>query len=75
LLFMRETGLDWGYMAAAATIMMVPMLLSTVFVQRGLVRGLTMGAVKSLPKASSGFSGILIQPLSVGVSESSRGCA
>ncbi len=46
MLFMRETGIDWGYMTAAATIMMVPMLVSTVFVQRGLVRGLTMGAVK-----------------------------
>ncbi len=46
MLFMRETGIDWGYMTAAATIMMLPMLVSTVFVQRGLVRGLTMGAVK-----------------------------
>jgi len=46
LLFMRETGIDWGNMTAAATIMMLPMLVSTIFVQRGLVRGLTMGAIK-----------------------------
>jgi multiple sugar transport system permease protein len=45
-LFMRETGIDWGYMTAAATLMMLPTLISTVFIQKGLVRGLTLGAVK-----------------------------
>lgn len=45
-LFMRETGIDWGFMTAAATLMMLPTLISTVFIQKGLVRGLTMGAVK-----------------------------
>ena len=45
-LFMRETGIDWGRMTAAAVVMMLPTLLFTVFAQRFLVRGLTFGAVK-----------------------------
>jgi multiple sugar transport system permease protein len=45
-LFMRETGIDWGHMCAAAVVMMVPMLIVTLFIQRYLVRGLTFGAVK-----------------------------
>jgi multiple sugar transport system permease protein len=45
-LFMRETGIDWGYMTAAASLMMLPTLISTVFIQKGLVRGLTFGAIK-----------------------------
>jgi multiple sugar transport system permease protein len=45
-LFMRETGIDWGHMCAAAVVMMVPMLIFTLFIKRYLVRGLTFGAVK-----------------------------
>lgn len=45
-LFMRQTGIEWGYMTAAATLMMLPMIVCTFFVRRGLTRGLTMGAVK-----------------------------
>lgn len=45
-LFMKETGIDWGRMTAAATIMMIPTLLFTLVAQRFLVRGLTFGAVK-----------------------------
>ncbi|MCC6314313.1 MAG: carbohydrate ABC transporter permease [Thermomicrobiales bacterium] len=45
-LFVRETGIDWGYMTAAASLMMLPMVIATLFVRRGLARGLTMGAVK-----------------------------
>jgi ABC-type glycerol-3-phosphate transport system permease component len=45
-LFVRETGIDWGYMTAAASLMMLPMVMATLFVRRGLARGLTMGAVK-----------------------------
>ncbi len=45
-LFMRETGIDWGRMTAAAVVMMVPTLLFTLVAQRYLVRGLTFGAVK-----------------------------
>jgi multiple sugar transport system permease protein len=45
-LFMRETGIDWGRMTAAAVVMMLPTLLFTLFALRFLVRGLTFGAVK-----------------------------
>ncbi|MCA9858348.1 MAG: carbohydrate ABC transporter permease [Thermomicrobiales bacterium] len=45
-LFMRQTGIEWGYMTAAATVMMLPMIVCTFFVRRGLTRGLTLGAVK-----------------------------
>jgi multiple sugar transport system permease protein len=45
-LFMRETGILWGHMTAAAVVMMVPTVILTFFIQRYLVRGLTFGAVK-----------------------------
>jgi multiple sugar transport system permease protein len=45
-LFMRETGIDWGHMTAAAVVMIVPMMIFTFFAQRFLVRGLTFGAIK-----------------------------
>ena len=45
-LFMRETGIDWGRMTAAAVVMMLPTMLFTLFALRYLVRGLTFGAVK-----------------------------
>ena len=45
-LFMRETGIDWGHMCAVAAVMMIPMLIFTLFIQRYLVRGLTFGAIK-----------------------------
>ena len=45
-LFMRETGIDWGRMTAAAVVMMLPTLIFTLFALRYLVRGLTFGAVK-----------------------------
>lgn len=45
-LFMRETGILWGHMTAAAVIMMLPTVVLTFFIQRYLVRGLTFGAVK-----------------------------
>jgi multiple sugar transport system permease protein len=45
-LFMRETGILWGHMTAAAVVMMVPVILLVFFIQRYLVRGLTFGAVK-----------------------------
>jgi multiple sugar transport system permease protein len=45
-LFMRETGILWGHMTAAAVFMMLPTLVLTFFIQRYLVRGLTFGAVK-----------------------------
>ncbi len=45
-LFMKEFGIQWGYMAATAIIMIVPLFIFTLFIQRYLVRGLTMGAIK-----------------------------
>jgi len=45
-LFMKEFGIQWGYMAASAITMIVPLFIFTLFIQRYLVRGLTMGAIK-----------------------------
>ncbi len=44
--FVHEASLDWGAMMAYATIITVPVLLLTLFVQRHIVTGLTMGGVK-----------------------------
>jgi multiple sugar transport system permease protein len=44
--FIRETGIMWGHMAAAGVVIMAPMVLFSLAVQRYLVRGLTMGAIK-----------------------------
>jgi multiple sugar transport system permease protein len=40
-----ERGTAWGPAAAGGVIGMLPMLLSVFYIQRYLVRGLTMGAV------------------------------
>ncbi|MCC7024845.1 MAG: carbohydrate ABC transporter permease [Thermomicrobiales bacterium] len=45
-LFIRETGIEWGYMTAVAVIMMIPTAVLTLLAQRHLVQGLTMGALK-----------------------------
>jgi multiple sugar transport system permease protein len=39
-------GTEWGFLAALGTSAMVPVFIFVLFVQRHLVRGLTMGAVK-----------------------------
>lgn len=44
--FISYAGVDWGQLAAAAVLVLLPVLLFTVFAQKGLVRGLTAGAVK-----------------------------
>ncbi len=44
--FIRETGIMWGHMAAAGVVIMAPMAVFSLFVQRYMVRGLTMGAIK-----------------------------
>lgn len=44
--FIRETGIMWGHMAAAGVVIMMPMVLVSLAVQRYMVRGLTMGAIK-----------------------------
>ena len=44
--FVGETGIEWSHMAAGATLVMIPSLLLAWIVQRNLVRGLAVGAVK-----------------------------
>lgn len=44
--FLTFQGTEWGPLTAAGTMIMVPMLVLGLFVQRYLVRGLTMGSVK-----------------------------
>jgi multiple sugar transport system permease protein len=44
--FIHEASLDWGPMMAYATIITIPVLLLTLFVQRNIVTGMTMGSVK-----------------------------
>jgi multiple sugar transport system permease protein len=44
--FVTDRGVQWGPMAATAVIMITPMILFALFVQRYLVRGITLGAVK-----------------------------
>jgi len=39
-------GTEWGFLSALGTSAMVPVFIFVLFVQRHLVRGLTMGAVK-----------------------------
>jgi len=39
-------GTEWGFLAALGTSAMIPVFLFVLFVQKNLVRGLTMGAVK-----------------------------
>ena len=44
--FMKETGINWGYMTAGGTLALVPVVIFTILVQKHLVKGLTMGALK-----------------------------
>jgi multiple sugar transport system permease protein len=44
--FLTVHGLLWGPMTAAGTVVMLPILLFTIWMQRHLIRGMTMGAVK-----------------------------
>lgn len=44
--FISDAGVDWGQLSAAGILVLVPILLFTLFAQRGLVQGLTQGAVK-----------------------------
>jgi multiple sugar transport system permease protein len=45
-LFIRETGIGWGNIGAAAVFMFLPMFILTLSVQRYVVSGLSLGAVK-----------------------------
>lgn len=44
--YVSSSGLDWGTMSAAAILIILPVLLFTMFAQRGLIQGLTQGASK-----------------------------
>ncbi|MCO5066167.1 MAG: carbohydrate ABC transporter permease [Rhizobiaceae bacterium] len=44
--FLTEHSVEWGPMAAAALLLLLPLLVVTYFLQRSLVRGLTLGAVR-----------------------------
>lgn len=44
--FQSQFGLDWGGMTALAAVYSVPVILLTLFLQRHIVAGLTLGAVK-----------------------------
>lgn len=44
--FQTQFGLDWGSMTALATVYSVPVILLTLALQRHIVAGLTLGAVK-----------------------------
>lgn len=45
--FMSYGSINWGAITAAATVMGLPVILLTLTVQRHIVKGLAMGAVKS----------------------------
>ncbi|MDJ0959950.1 MAG: carbohydrate ABC transporter permease [Acidimicrobiia bacterium] len=44
--FQTQQGILWGPMAAAATVAVIPTLIFVLVLQRFIVRGLTMGAIK-----------------------------
>jgi multiple sugar transport system permease protein len=44
--FLTVHGLLWGPMTAAGTVVMIPILLFTLWMQKHLIRGMTMGAIK-----------------------------
>lgn len=44
--FIGYGQIDWGGLTAATTVITLPVLLLTLFIQRSIVRGLTLGAVK-----------------------------
>jgi multiple sugar transport system permease protein len=42
----NQRGVEWGEIAAIATVVILPILILVFLVQKHIVRGLTMGAVK-----------------------------
>jgi multiple sugar transport system permease protein len=44
--FIGAVSVDWGGSSASATIVMIPMIVLGLLVQKYLTRGLTLGAVK-----------------------------
>jgi multiple sugar transport system permease protein len=43
---MKETGINWGYMTAGGILALIPVIVFMVLVQKHLVKGLTLGALK-----------------------------
>ena len=44
--YMKETGINWGYMTAGGMLALIPVIVFTILVQKHLVKGLTLGALK-----------------------------
>lgn len=44
--YMKETGINWGYMTAGGALALIPVIVFTILAQKHLVKGLTMGALK-----------------------------
>ena len=44
--FQTQYGLQWGSMTALAAVYSLPVVILTLFLQRRIVSGLTLGAVK-----------------------------
>jgi multiple sugar transport system permease protein len=44
--FISSSGVNWGELSAASILVILPVLIFTMFTQKGLVRGLTAGAIK-----------------------------
>jgi multiple sugar transport system permease protein len=44
--YVGETSLNWGVVAAGTLVLVLPILILTLVLQRGLLRGLTAGAIK-----------------------------
>jgi len=44
--FVSESGIEWGRMAAAASIPLIPVIILFAFLQRRFIQGLTAGAVR-----------------------------
>lgn len=44
--FVHEASLEWGPMMAYATVISIPVIILTIFVQRHIVTGMTMGSIK-----------------------------
>jgi len=44
--YMKETGINWGYMTAGGILALIPVIIFMILVQKHLVKGLTLGALK-----------------------------
>jgi multiple sugar transport system permease protein len=44
--FETDRGIRWGELSAAAVSIMLPVVMVALFLQRHIVKGLTLGAVK-----------------------------